>query len=138
VGAPVTDDQRHGTGQDQQLLAAGRSALFRAMNNVWQARCRVLVERLETLARQLGKKQQIPPTAFEEHTVRLLAGAIMMLRQHQVNKRGQCKYCAWTSRTWWLWHRRPQCTVCPSLDFAMSQPLDLVWEQLLPGPKARR
>jgi phosphoenolpyruvate synthase/pyruvate phosphate dikinase len=30
-----------------------------------------------------------------------------------------------------LWRRRPQCTVYLRLDFAMSQPLDLVCGQLL-------
>jgi hypothetical protein len=107
------------------------SALFRVMNNVWQARCRALLEQLEALAHQLRIEQQIPPTALEEQTVRLVVGVIMVLRQHRVNKLGQCTYCAWTSRTWSLWHRRPQCTVYLSLDFAMSQPLDLVWGSLL-------
>jgi len=101
------------------------------MNNVWQTRCRVLLEQLEALAHQLRIEQQIPSTALEKQTVRLVVGVIMVLRQHRVNKLGQCKYCAWTSRTWWLWCRRPQCTVYLSLDFAMSQPLDLVWGQLL-------
>jgi hypothetical protein len=32
--------------------------------------------------------------------VRLLAGVVMLLRQHRVNKRGQCNYCGWT---WWTW-----------------------------------
>ena len=101
------------------------------MNNVWQTRCRVLLEQLEALAHRLRNKQPIPPTALDEHTVRLLVGVIMVLRQHRVNKLGQCKYCAWTSRTWWFWSSRPQCTVYLSLDFAMSQPLDLVWGSLL-------
>jgi hypothetical protein len=101
------------------------------VNNVWQTRCHVILEQLEALAHQLRKEQQIPPTALEEQTVRLVVGVIMVLRQHRVNKLGQCKYCAWTSRTWSFWHRRPQCTVYLSLDFTMSQPLDLVWGQLL-------
>jgi hypothetical protein len=101
------------------------------MNNVWQTRCRMLSEQLEALAHRLGNKQPISPTVLDEHTVRLLIGVIMVLRQRRVNKLGQCKYCAWTSRTWWFWSSRPQCTVCLSLDFAMSQPLDLVWRSLL-------
>jgi hypothetical protein len=59
--------------------------------------------------------------------VRLLTGVIMLLRQHQLNKRGQCKYCGWR---WRLWHRQPQCTVYRSVDFAMRQPLDVVRSRL--------
>jgi hypothetical protein len=62
------------------------------------------------------KKKQIPPTAPEEHTVQFLVGVIMVLHQHRVNKLGQCRYCAWTSRTWWFWSRQPQCTVYLSTD----------------------
>lgn len=111
-------------------------ALFRVVNNVWQTRCRLLLERLEVLAHKLREKQPIAPPELEEHTVRLLVFMIMVLRQHRVNKWGQCRYCAWTSRTWWLWRRRPQCTVYLAFDFAISQPLDLVWGQLLAEHKA--
>ena len=106
------------------------------MSTVWQTRCRVLLEQLEALGYQLRQNQPGLLTVHEEHTARLLVGVVMLLRQHRVNKYGQCRYCAWTSRTWTLRHRRPQCTVYLTLDFAMSQPLDLVWEQLLAG-KAR-
>lgn len=105
------------------------------MNNVWQTRCRALLEQLEMLAHQLKEKQPIPPTALEEHTVRLLVGVIMVLRQHRMNKLGQCRYCAWTSQTWWLRSNRPQCTIYLSLDRAMSQPLDLVRGSLLADQK---
>jgi hypothetical protein len=57
----------------------------------------------------------------------LRAAAVMLLRQHQLNKRGQCKYCGWR---WRLWHRQPQCTVYRSLDFAIRQPLDVVRRRL--------
>ena len=107
------------------------------MSNVWQTRCRVLLERLEALARKLRQDEPVVPTALDEHTARLLVGVVMVLRKHQVNKYGQCRYCAWTSRTWQFWQKRPQCTVYLSLDFAMSQPLDLVWGQLLADQKPR-
>jgi hypothetical protein len=93
------------------------------------------LERLEALGYQLRQNQSGVLTAREEHTARLLVGVVMLLRKHRLNKYGQCRYCAWTSRTWILRHIRPQCTVYLSLDFAMSQPLDLVWGQLVAGMK---
>lgn len=107
------------------------------MSNVWQTRHRLMLERLEELADQIRGKEPIVPTALEEQTVRLLAGAVMLLRQHEVNKRGQCRYCGWTIRTWRLWHRRPQCTVYRVLSFALGQRLDTLWRQLLKDPQAR-
>jgi hypothetical protein len=50
------------------------SVSFRAVNNVWQTRCRVLVEQLEALAHRLRDKQPIPPPALDEQAVRLLNG----------------------------------------------------------------
>jgi hypothetical protein len=99
------------------------------VTNVWETRYRLLVERLEALALQLRANEAVAPTALEEHTVRLLAGEVMLLRQHRVNKRGQCKYCR---RTTWsrLFQRRSQCTVYLSLDFAMGQPIQVVWRRL--------
>jgi hypothetical protein len=96
------------------------------VSNVWPIRRRVLLEQLEALADRLGRKEPIALEALEEETARLLAGVIMLLRQHHVNKRGQCKYCGWTWWTWRLWCRRPKCTVYLSLDLAMRQPLDMV------------
>ena len=100
------------------------------MSNVWQNRHRLMLERLEELADQLRNKQQVAPAALEEQTVRLLAGVVMALRRHRVNKQGQCRLCT-TSRRWRFWRRRSQCTVYRSLDFAMRQSLDAVWRQLL-------
>jgi hypothetical protein len=99
------------------------------VTNVWETRHRLLLERLETLARQLREDQPIAPTALQEQAIRLLAGEIMLLRQHRVNKRGQCKYCRRTK--WcWLFQRRAQCSVYVCLDFAMCQPVQVVWRRL--------
>jgi hypothetical protein len=99
------------------------------VTNVWEMRYRLLLERLEALALELRPNEAAAPTALEEHTVRLLAGEVMLLRHHRVNKRGQCKYCR---RTTWprLFQRRSQCTVYLSLDFAMGQPVQFVWRRL--------
>lgn len=107
------------------------------MSNVWETRCRVLLERLGAIADQLRREETLAPPLLEEHTVRLLTGALMLLRQHHINKRGQCQYCGWTRPIWRLWRRRPQCTVYLALDFAMGQPLDLVQRRLVAEANAR-
>lgn len=96
-----------------------------------------MLERLEELTDQLRGNEPIPPAVLEEQTVRLLAGVVMLLRQHRVNKRGQCHYCGWTRWTWRLWRGRPQCTVHLSFGFAMRQRLDVVWSRLLVDGKAQ-
>lgn len=101
------------------------------MSNVWETRYRLLLERLEELAGQLRSEEEIVPAALEEQTERLLTGVVMLLRKHHVNKWGQCKYCGWTRWTWRFCRRRPRCTVYRSLDFAMSQCMEIVRQQLL-------
>ena len=56
-----------------------------------------------------------------ECTVRLLAFAVTVLTQHQVNKRGRSNFCGWTRWKWRFWHPRPRCTVCRALAFALSE-----------------
>lgn len=90
-----------------------------------------MFERLEELVDQLLGNESIPPAVLEEQTVRLLAGLVMLLRQHRVNKRGRCHYCGWRRWTWRLGRGRPQCTVYLNFDFAMRQRLDVVWSRLL-------
>jgi hypothetical protein len=100
------------------------------VSNVWETRYRLLSERLEQLADRLTTEQPIATADLEEQTVRLLAAVVMLLRQHKLNKRGQCRFCT-APRRWRLWQRRPQCTVYRSLDFAMRQRPDAVWSRLL-------
>jgi hypothetical protein len=99
------------------------------VTNVWETRHRLLLERLDTLACQLREDQLTAPTAFNEQAIRLLTGEVMLLRRHHVNKRGQCKYCRRT-RWAWLFQRRSQCSVYFCLDFAMCQPVQIVWRRL--------
>lgn len=89
----------------------------------------MLRQQLEQLANRLHGAP--PSDALAEHTVRLLTFAAILLGQHQVNERGRCHFCRWSRRRWPFWHRRPQCTVCRALAFAMGQGLDVVWWQLL-------
>ena len=62
--------------------------------------------------------------------MRLLAGVLMLLRQHEINKRGQCRFCGWSRKKWQFWRRRPLCTVYRNLNFAMNRNSDEVWWQL--------
>lgn len=98
------------------------------MTNVWQTRHRLSSELLQNLAEWLSSDDEPrAPAVLEEQTVRLLAVAVILLRQHQVNKRGQCRFCRWTTWTWRFWRRRRRCTVHQALDLAMYQNLDVVW-----------
>lgn len=108
------------------------------MSTVWGTKYRLLLEELEQLANWLSADKPREPRVVEIQTVRLLMGMVLLLRQHQVNKRGQCRFCRWPQGGWpqggWsLWRRRPRCTVYRALDFAMGQPLDVVWWQLCAG-----
>lgn len=58
------------------------------MSNVWGTRYRVLCEQLEEPAKRLGGGKPMAPEVLEELVVRLLTPAVMLLRQHVVNKRG--------------------------------------------------
>ena len=107
------------------------------MSNVLKTRHRLVLDYLEKVVDQLRSKEQVAPAELEEQLLRLLTGMVMLLRQHRVNKRGQCEYCGWTRWVWRFWRRRPQCTVYRSLDFTMRQPLDSVWWRLLEDHKER-
>lgn len=100
------------------------------MSSVWETRSRLLREELQKLAEWLSDDAPRAPAALEEQVVRLLAAAIMLLRQHQVNKRGQCQFCGWTRWKWRFWRRRRRCTVHQVLELAMGQSLDVVWWRL--------
>ncbi len=89
-----------------------------------------MLERLEELADQLRNKESTASAVLEEQTVRLLAAAAILLRQHKVNKRGRCQYCGWTGWARRLWYGRPQCTVYRALSFALGQRPEILWRQL--------
>ncbi len=101
------------------------------MSTAWQTRHRLLLEQLEQLADWLGAQQPREQMVVEEQTARLLMGVVRLLRQHGVNQRGQCRFCRWTRWGRRIWRRRPRCTVSCALDFAMTQPMDAAWWQLL-------
>ncbi|MCA1606054.1 MAG: hypothetical protein LC775_11430, partial [Acidobacteria bacterium] len=79
----------------------------------------------------LGGDEPSESVVVEEQTLRLLAAAVVLLGQHVVNKRGQCKFCGWTRWKWRFWRRRRKCTVFQAVDRAMTQGLDVVWWEVL-------
>ncbi len=96
------------------------------MSNVWETRSRLFLEDLEKLVEWLSGDAPIASDELEEQTVRLLAVTVMLLRQHQLNKRGQCQFCG-SMWTWRLRRRQQRCTFHQALDLVMSQSLDVVW-----------
>lgn len=100
------------------------------MSNVWQTRHRLFAERLHDLAEWLGDGGPRDPAVLDEELARLLAVALALLRQHQVNKRGQCQFCNWTRWSRRFWCRRRRCTVHQAMDLGLGQTLDFVWWHL--------
>lgn len=88
------------------------------------------MEQLERLIKKLSGEEKIESTEVLEQAVRLLMGVIALLRQHRVNKRGQCQCCGYARWVWRFWRRRRRCTVYRAVGFAFHQHLDVVWWQL--------
>ena len=103
------------------------------MTTIWKTQSQLYLEYLEGLAEWLGSDAPKAPAALEEQTARLLAMAVTLLRQHHVNKRGQCQFCGWTRWKWRFWRRRRRCTVHQTLNLAMSQSLEVVWWRVFEG-----
>lgn len=100
------------------------------MIHVQEVRYQLIFEQLEQWVEKLGDEDPVKPEEVKELAVRLLAMAAMLLRQHEVNKRGQCKFCGCAPWNWRFWNRRPQCTVCSTLSFAMEQEFAVTWWRL--------
>jgi hypothetical protein len=97
------------------------------VSSVWETRYRLLVETLENIVERLHNEEVRTASAEStEQTLRVLMGVITLLKQHRVNKHGQCRYCGWTRWYWQFWRRRPQCTVFRSLNFVLRQPVEVV------------
>jgi hypothetical protein len=97
------------------------------VSSVWETRSRLLLEEVGRLAEWLSSDGPRTPSELEEQMVRLLAVTVILLRQHRVNKRGQCRLCGWTRWKWRFWRRQRRCTVHQALDLALSQRIDVVW-----------
>jgi len=101
------------------------------MTTVWQTRYRLLLEELEQWMDWLGGNEPRESVVVEEQALRLLTAAVVLLGQHAVNKRGQCKFCGRTRWKWRFWRRRRKCTVFQAVDRAMTQGIDVVWWEVL-------
>ena len=86
------------------------------MSSAWESQHRLWAEQLRNLLD--GKHASRELTT--EQTRRLLIASYVVLQMHQVNKRGQCRYC-WR-RAWWPWRWKP-CTVYLTFKMAMTQPI---------------
>lgn len=100
------------------------------MGNVWGMRYRLYLEELEAIADRLSDGRPIAPVFAEEQLVQLVAIVASLLRQHEVNKRGRCRFCDWTRWAWRFWRRRPPCTVFRAVGFVLDQPLHMAWWQV--------
>lgn len=96
-----------------------------------QEKCYLLLrDELEEVTDRLSGKKVVPPAVTEDQIVHLLAVVAILLRQHQVNKWGQCQFCGSSRWKWRFWSRRPSCTVYRTASFVMGQGLDKVWWRL--------
>lgn len=100
------------------------------MSHVQEVRYRLRCEQFEQWVERLTGKEPIEPEVVKELAVRLLTVALIILKQHNVNKRGKCKFCGRARRNWRSWIRVPQCAVSGAIGFAMEQELAVVWWRL--------
>lgn len=99
----------------------------RSAPEVWY---RLFREQLGELTDRLSGKKSVSPAVTEDQIVQLLAVVAILLRQHHVNKRGQCQFCRSSRWKWRPWRRRPSCAVYRAASFVMGQGLDEVWWRL--------
>lgn len=100
------------------------------MSNVWGMRYRLRGEELTQWVEWLSGAEPRQQAVLDERILQLLATVLLLLRQHHVNRRGQCRFCRATRWTWRFWHRRRRCTVYRALDHAMGQSPDVLWWRL--------
>ena len=101
-----------------------------AVRSVWEMKHRLWTEQLQQWVEKLSGEKPVEPEVVKELAVRLLAMAVILLRQHAVNKRGQCRSCGRPVRMWRFWGTGHRARCVGLFDFAMGQPWDMVWWQL--------
>lgn len=114
----------------QHYLSLPRRISPEHVSSVYETRYRQLQAELKELADQLSGAKAVSPAKTGNQIVQALAVVAILLRQHKINKRGQCKFCARPRWKWRFWSRRPPCTVYRTASFVMNQELDEVWRQL--------
>jgi len=103
------------------------------MSNVWGMRYRLRGEELAQWVQWLSGAEPRQQAVLDERILQLLATLLILLRQHHVNRRGQCRFCRATRWKWRFWHRRRCCTVYRALDYSMGQSPDVLWWTLFQG-----
>lgn len=88
--------------------------------NFWQVQHRLLTEQFESFL--YCDMDEIT----DDDLARLVCAAYVLVRRHDVDKRGRCRHCYYRSRWWWV-RGRKRCTVHSAFSVAMNQPLNTVW-----------
>lgn len=114
----------------QQYLTLPRRISSEQVRSVHETRYRQLQAELKEFTDQLSGAKAVSPAKTRNQIVQALAVVAILLRQHQINKRGQCKFCARPRWRWRFWSRRPSCTVYRTASFVMNQELEEAWRQL--------
>jgi hypothetical protein len=81
------------------------------VRSVGEVKHRLWTEQLAQWVEKLSGEEPVEPEVLTALTVRLLVMAVMVLRLHGVNKRGQCRLCTRPLRMLRFWWRRSPCTV---------------------------
>ncbi|MDQ3761139.1 MAG: hypothetical protein M3460_05410 [Actinomycetota bacterium] len=82
--------------------------------SVWRTQHRLWAERLKRLLDH-----------DDQDVARLAAVGWVLLAQHRVNTRGQCRFCFRSRPAWWPVRRRT-CTVYSAFMVGMDQPFHIV------------
>lgn len=85
--------------------------------NPRQVHYRLLSEHVANLMR--CDMDELPPT----EVARVFVAAYVVLKQHEIDKRGRCRYCNRVSLLRW---RRKPCTVYQTFAVALDQPFKVV------------
>jgi hypothetical protein len=114
----------------QHYLDLPRRISPEQVSSVHETRYRQLQAELKEFTDQLSGTKEISPAKTKNQIIQTLTVVNLLLRQHQINKRGQCKFCSRPRWRWMFWSRRPPCTVYRTASFVMRQEPDETWRQL--------
>ena len=96
------------------------------MSSVYEVRRRVLRERLVSVLRRAESVEVMP---LNDETIRLAAGALTLLDQHQVDDKARCRRCRHSGR-WARFGRKQRCLVYAVLSLYLEQPMDVARGQV--------
>lgn len=114
----------------QHYLALPRRISPESASSVHEMRYQQLRVELKEITDQLSGEKEISPAETRNQIVQTLTMISILLRQHQINKHGHCKFCSRPRWKWKFWSRRAPCTVYRTASFVMRQELNEAWWQL--------